>query len=136
MAYAIWLGHYPIRDIIWGPIPQLHDCLIIGYYHEAGWYEDGTGDYASYGETTETEDVGEYTISPWQYDDAIMRQAQKNVDASGRFKDEDFSLFHNCQDYADALRKEYKKLGGKVKFRPSDRKELVGKKDEEKEKES
>ena len=60
--------------------------------------------------------------SQFTYDDAIMRQAMKNVKNSGKFKPADYKLMgkgnNNCQDYATALRKEYKRLGGKVKYRP------------------
>lgn len=51
-----------------------------------------------------------------------MRQAMQNVNNSGDFDPTDYKLMgsgkNNCQDYAKALKKEYRKLGGKVKFRP------------------
>ncbi len=98
-----------------GLIPN---ALNIGSYHQAGFYEDRTGDYADYG-TNGLQDLDDYDFSPWQYDDYLMRQAQKNVDASGNFTPEKYRLFcNNCQSYSSALEKEYKRLGGKVKFRP------------------
>ncbi len=94
--------------------------LNVGYYHEAGFYQDNSGDFASYG-SLGFEYPDEYSISAWEYDDEIMRQAQYNVDNSNEFRDDNFGLFHNCQDYCTALRKEYKRLGGKVKYRPFNR---------------
>ena len=52
----------------------------------------------------------------------IMRQTMQNVNNSGDFDPEDYKLMgfdkNNCQDYKSALKKEYKKLGGKIKYRP------------------
>ena len=60
-----------------------------------------------------------YSIEPWQSDDDIMRQTIGNIEATYRFSGNNYSAFgNNCQDFVDAIKKEYKNLGGEVKFRP------------------
>jgi RHS repeat-associated protein len=110
---ALPYSRYYIRFL---PYP-FDDIANIGYYHEAGFYQDGSGDYASYG-SGRPENPNEYDLSPFYYDDDIMRKAEKKVIKSGKFSDDKFGFFHNCQDYASALRREYRRLGGKIKLRP------------------
>lgn len=109
------------------PLGILGGMLNIGYYHEAGFFQDGTGEYVSFYDGR-TEDPDEYHLSPFVYDDDIIRQAQKNVDATGDFDEEDYGYFNNCQDYVSALRKEYKKLGGEIDYDPFDRRDGMKKK--------
>jgi RHS repeat-associated protein len=110
--------------------------------HEQGFFEDGSQQNVGFfgpledpvtgrrdlwqglllQDNSVAEDPSQYAISAWQYDDSIMRQAINNVNTSGNFDPQDYKLGgrgqNNCQDYATALRKEYEKLGGKVKYRP------------------
>ncbi|WP_321372504.1 RHS repeat-associated core domain-containing protein [uncultured Desulfuromusa sp.] len=104
------------------------DLVNLGPYHEHGFYEDGTHDDVGYfGPDSQGNPRGvmggecsdDYSISPWQYDDQIIRKAAQNVNNTGQFDPADYVLWsNNCQDYSSALRDEYKKLGGKVKYRP------------------
>ncbi|MDR0610398.1 MAG: hypothetical protein LBG58_09835 [Planctomycetaceae bacterium] len=58
-----------------------------------------------------------------KYNGEIMKQAAEYLEKSGQWKDSDFSVFapayntitHNCQDYADALRKEYRRIESQQK---------------------
>ena len=89
----------------------LADYLNIEILHEHLFYDDGTN--VGYGEDrtfTETSKKGYFRRDPTEYDDCIMREAQDRVPQPpysllgiGRPK-------YNCQDYADALRSEYKRL--------------------------
>jgi RHS repeat-associated protein len=55
----------------------------------------------------------EYTFRCQIYDDEIMRKALANVES--RWNGSSYNIaFRNCQDFNDALRKEYFRLGGKV----------------------
>jgi RHS repeat-associated protein len=107
----------------WGGIGFLANLVNLGYYHEAGFYQDFSGDYASFGTNSERYSDG-YDFSPWVYDDDTMRKAQKCVDDSGEFNVEEFDygiIMNNCQDYVSALRKAYFKLGGKIKWEPKNK---------------
>jgi len=122
-----------------GALSAILDLTNAGLYHEQGFFEDGSHKNIGYfgpdaqgnprgvqsQKNNEGENPDDYGISPWQYDDDIMRQAIENVKKSGKFDPEDYSLLgngktekNNCQDYKTALKKEYKKLGGKIKYRP------------------
>lgn len=121
--------------ILAGPVGTgILNMTNLGTYHEHGFFEDGSYENIGYfkpnrdgtggGVISQKNSNGEhprnYDVSPWQYDDNIMRRAIKNVTSAGNFDPQDYSfLRNNCQDYASALRREYKRLGGKVKFRPS-----------------
>ena len=120
------------------PITWISNATNLGLYHEHGFFEDGSHQNVGYfgadaqgnpqgillSTNSQSENPGRfnYEISPWQYDDNIMRQAMQKVNNSGNFDPEDYKLMgsnkNNCQDYKTALRKEYKRLGGKVKYRP------------------
>ena len=124
--------------------PAILDGANLGTYHKQGFFEDGTHENVGYfkpnddgtgGEVVSGkncdkggENPNDYDISPYQYDDNLMKQAINNVGLSGNFNPEDYQLTgigprnqNNCQDYKTALKKEYKKLGGKVKYRPFNR---------------
>jgi hypothetical protein len=125
---------------LWG-VGLLLDALNAGPYHEEGFFEDGTHENVGYfgpdaqgnnqgvlnSTNSQSENPDAYDISPYTYDDATMRQAIQNVNNSGEFDPDDYKLIgsgkNNCQDYATALRKEYKRLGGKVKYRPFKRRQ-------------
>ncbi|MHC5119237.1 MAG: RHS repeat-associated core domain-containing protein [Planctomycetota bacterium] len=117
-----WLNMIPGNDIA-PPLLAL-DAANLGLYHEHGFFEDGTGENVGYfgddeqgnpqgilnSKNSMSEDPSKYEISPFTYDDTIMRQVMENVKNSGKFKPEDYKLMgrgkNNCQDYATALRKE------------------------------
>lgn len=87
--------------------------------HTQGFYGNGRniGFYPT-GLMT-NENIANYTISPFRYDDDVMRQAEKNLRATGNWAGADYKLTsHNCQDFANTLRKEYFRLGGKREFDP------------------
>lgn len=120
------------------------DYFDIDVYHQHGFFEDGGHENIGYfgpevdpanpgkkryvgvksQKNCKGENPANYDISPHQYDDKIMRQAIKNVNSSGRFDPEDKLIGkgkNNCQDYVTELVKEYKRLGGKVKYEPNGR---------------
>ena len=80
--------------------------------HEHLFYDDGTNvGYGEDREFVETSKKGYYRRDPTEYDDCIMKEAQKRVPKPP------YSLIgwgsakkYNCQDYADSLRNEYRKL--------------------------
>ena len=80
--------------------------------HEHLFYDDGTNvGYGEDREFVETSKKGYYRRDPTEYDDCIMKEAQKRVPKPP------YSLIgwgsakkYNCQDYADSLRNEYSKL--------------------------
>jgi RHS repeat-associated protein len=130
------------------------DYTNLGLYHEHGFFEDGSHENIGYfGPRDDPENPGQkqyvgvkrskkgdpdgedpddYDISPYQYDDMIMRRAIENVNNSGQFAPEDYSLMgtgrpkkNNCQDYKTALKEEYKRLGGEIKYRPFGRRKKL-----------
>ncbi len=122
----------------------MSNIIDAGLYHEEGFFEDRSHENIGYFGPVDDplnpgtkkyvgvvlgqnypvgrENPSEYDIEPWVYDDAIMRQAIQNINISGQFDPQNYKLAgrgkNNCQDYASALRKEYKRLGGTVKYRP------------------
>ena len=89
----------------------LADMLNIEILHEHLFYDDGTNiGYGEKREFSETTKDGYYRRNQAEYDDCVMKEAEKRVPKPpysllgwGRPK-------YNCQDYADALRREYYKL--------------------------
>lgn len=66
-----------------------------------------------------TQNIRNYLLSPFRYDDDVMRRAFVNVLATGNWGASRYSKkSHNCQDFSDALKKEYRRLGGQVTFDP------------------
>jgi RHS repeat-associated protein len=59
----------------------------------------------------------EYTQCQGNYDDTVMRRAERNVQRTGKFKADDYKgIGNNCQNYVDSVVKEYLRLminGGK-----------------------
>ena len=117
------------------------DIINLSLAHEHGFFEDGSHQNVGFFGPVEkngkkvyqgvllkkntdksSEKPSDYSISSWQYDDKTMRQAMQNVNKSGDFDPKAYKLIgkgkNNCQNYATALRKEYKRLGGKKKYRP------------------
>jgi hypothetical protein len=100
----------------------------INLLHENGFYDSGgnVGFFPSGIGPDDPAQLGNYEMFGPYYDDAIMMEAVSNLQASGKWQpdlgekwyenpsehDYDVTL-HNCQDFADALREEYKDLGGK-----------------------
>ncbi len=83
----------------------------LGIFHEHGFYEDGTGDntgFTDIGLFDDRQNVGKYTCNNKSYDDKTMRLAQKNI-ANDWQKGYNF-LAKNCQDYTDALIREFNKI--------------------------
>ena len=86
-----------------------------GFYHEHGFYEDGSGDNVGFFGDDDDGHVGpdpdypenkdKYLMYPDYYDDDVMREAQEMVD-SGEYD----LLGNNCQDYADKLRDAYDRV--------------------------
>ena len=102
----------------------------MGLFHENGFYDSGENvgyfpmgikaDYAA--------NIPKYKKFGPYYEDALMKKAEANLIKSKHWipddpkepwwsrsnpNDYDFTT-HNCQDFADALRKEYGGLGGKT----------------------
>ena len=89
----------------------LANSLNIEILHEHLFYDDGTNvGYGEKREFSETTKEGYYRRDQTEYDDCVMKDAAKRIPKPpysllglGRPK-------YNCQDYADALRREYYKL--------------------------
>jgi hypothetical protein len=116
------------RPLGGGNAPQVPLPGNLSTYHEHGFYDNG--DNVGYfpqgiGPDTAATQSGYDMIIPY-YDDVLMVQAVQNLRNSGRWlpddpnepwysnsnpNDYDLTL-HNCQDFADALREEYERLGG------------------------
>ena len=88
------------------------------FYHEQGFYQDGSGDNVGFFGNDSNGRVGrdtgypgnakDYDLYPKRYDDSVMREAQKMVDSG------DYDLrSNNCQDYADKLRDAYRDIMNK-----------------------
>ena len=125
------LFHFGSRPLSDGTFYWIHglsknfsyDWVNLEISHEHGFYDDAEGGNVGYGpEGVFTEDPQgkNYRYDNKYYDDEIMRQAVENVNNSGKFSPENYSVIlkskkkHNCQDYCTAIRREYKRLGGKV----------------------
>jgi hypothetical protein len=102
------LGGLPLLGLL--SDNPLSDKLNIELAHEHGFYEDGTGDNIGFfkdGRRDETEDIHEYRLNNQQYNDKLMRRADKSL------KPGKFNLFgisgkkNNCQDFSEKLRKRY-----------------------------
>ena len=83
-------------------------------YHEHGFY-DNSAENIGYGDEgfMYTENTSNYQMDTEVYDDILMKKAEDKVKESGQFdkKGEKYKeVGNNCQDFADALRKEYNKL--------------------------
>jgi RHS repeat-associated protein len=100
----------------------------IGLLHENGFYDNGgnVGYFPSGIGPDNPAALGNYQRTGPIYNDAIMRQAEQNLRNNGHWlpddpnepwysnsnpNDYDLTL-HNCQDFTDALRAEYRRLGG------------------------
>lgn len=106
----------------------------IGLLHENGFYDNG-GDVGFFPEGIRSDVPGQlnnYSREGPFYDDSIMQQAEQNLRNSGNWlpddpgepwysnanpNDYDLTL-NNCQDFADALREEYRRLGGATSRTP------------------
>jgi RHS repeat-associated protein len=112
------LARFAIRpleaDIRSNHTPKYDPVSTRGIYHEHLFYEDQAGgNVGSFKDTGIGPDPGypgnrkEYVFIPIHYDDARMRRAQRNVDQGfGQYD----MWSNNCQNYADQLRREYKRL--------------------------
>ena len=121
-------GKRPLKDGKAPWFPGLSSNPIDNYFnteisHEHGFFDDAKGGnigFSPEGRYSETPEGRNYGYGHKYYDDVIMRQAVENVNSSGDFEPENYNMpgmgknKKNCQDYCDALRKEYKRLGGKV----------------------
>jgi RHS repeat-associated protein len=103
------------------------DSLNQSFLHESYFYDNGEN--VGFGPHPEPiGSVGQddpslvsgYVREPGNYDDAIIRQAVSNVAPGQYVQPEGLALMNhnNCQDYADKLRAEYFRLGGKVDLGP------------------
>ncbi len=90
-------------------------------YHEHGFYDNGSNSgFSPKGiGPDDPAYANDYRRFGPFYDDDIMRQAEKNLRNSGNWDPSDYDFLgkkagngSNCQDYADALRDEYRRLGG------------------------
>lgn len=98
--------------------------------HENGFYDDGrnVGYFPTGIGSDDPSQLGNYKKFGPFYEDSLMSVAENNIKNSGTFLPDDpneswysnsnpydYDLTsHNCQDFSDALRAEYKKLGGHI----------------------
>ncbi|EPZ51287.1 hypothetical protein M902_3009 [Bacteriovorax sp. BAL6_X] len=98
-------------DMMTGPV---QDYLNLEIAHEELFFDDSKGGSVGYYNTgihEGDEDRSQYKMNSKFYYDNMMRRAVKNVKMTGEFIKENYGAFsNNCQDFADALRKEYEKL--------------------------
>jgi RHS repeat-associated protein len=110
-------GKRPLSGLPWIPgasANPVDDYFNTELSHEHGFFEDGTNDNIGFGPNgpfSENPTGKGYRYDNKHYDDAIMREALKNV------KNGQYSLIgnlhlrkNNCQDWADRLRAEYEKI--------------------------
>ena len=101
----------------------------LGLLHENGFFDDGS-DIGFFPEGIRPDDPSEiknYELGGPHYDDTTMREALENLRDSKQWLPDNPSekwyentdpydydlILRNCQDFSDALRTEYKRLGGK-----------------------
>lgn len=126
-SYSTLLPHasWGVGLIISGPAGSLIlrgtlNYLNIDLYHEAGFYEDGSGDVADFAGAGRNEDPRRYFMRGRHYNDDLMRQAEKNVNEWFKKKPYD-KWSHNCQHYCSALRQEYRRLENEQKRQERER---------------
>ena len=111
--YAFFPRILPINKIIDAlNIEPLHEHYLGDNGYNVGYFPDGIhGENRSYTTTSDHK----------HYDDNLIRQAVENLRKSGKWDADDYDLkSHNCQDFAEALRKEYKKLESRRSPIPDD----------------
>jgi RHS repeat-associated protein len=124
-------GTRPLEDL--DPIQVRIPGTTTQLFHENGFYSDGSnvGFFPEGIRADEPHWLDDYTMKGPHYDDALMRQAEQNLRNSGRFKPDDPNtpfwrsrpeeyqvLQNNCQDFAEAMRAEYRRLGGRTCSQP------------------
>jgi RHS repeat-associated protein len=111
------LGHFgkrPLSGLPWIPLASsnpIDNYLNTEISHEHFFFDDGSGDnvgFGPHGRFSEDPSGKDYRYDNAQYDDALMREALKNVQ-DGEYSNWPWNK-DNCQDWADRLRKEYNKL--------------------------
>ena len=91
--------------------------------HEQGFYDSGgnVGYFDSGIGPDAPENLSNYTMFGPYYDDDIIRQAVNNLQNSGEWGPQNYQApdplnsdfqHHDCQDFAQTLRDEYRRLGG------------------------
>lgn len=97
---GVWLGPFSSNPI--------DDYFNTELSHEHGFFEDSSGEnigLGAKGRFSEDPTNKGYRYDDKHYDDALMREALKNLE------DGEFSLLrNNCQDWCDRLRREYERL--------------------------
>jgi RHS repeat-associated protein len=99
-------------DMVENPIL---DFLNLELAHEQLFFDDKKGGSVGYFNTGIVSDSNEnrkdYKMEKLYYEDSVMRTAVDNVASTNDFTAQSYDpLKKNCQDFADALRKEYRKL--------------------------
>ena len=106
------------------PITMLAVWGNLGMFHEHIFFDDGKSPsnlgYFDNGVRCDKVAESEYHMYGPIYDDAIMRKAINNLIKSGQWnkkgKVNGYDLIrHNCQDFAEAARQEYERLGGRTR---------------------
>jgi len=101
LAGMPWLGPFSSN-----PIDNYFNTEIS---HEQGFFEDGSGGNVGFFNDSKvrSEDITgkAYRYDNEHYDDALMREALKNVQ-NGKYS----WIHNNCQDWAERLRNEYYRL--------------------------
>ena len=118
-------GRRPLASTKWfkpGKPTEILDRINHEPFHEHGFFEDGSGQNIGYNGTVGifSEDptgLG-YVYESKHYDDDTMREAFDMVKSEPIWKPNKYELcglnHHNCQDFAEALRNEYKKVINKM----------------------
>ncbi|MDP3731769.1 MAG: RHS repeat-associated core domain-containing protein, partial [Candidatus Omnitrophota bacterium] len=100
----------------WPWIPGASSNPVDDYFnteisHEQGFFEDGSNENVGFGPKgrfSEDASKKDYRYDDKHYDDALMREALKNI-KDGKYSNYPWNK-NNCQDWAERLRKEYERL--------------------------
>jgi hypothetical protein len=104
----------PLSGLPWIPGASsnpIDDAFNTEISHEHGFFEDGSNDNIGFGPNGRfSEDPSNkgYRSGSEHYDDAIMREALKNMN-DGAYSNLPWKK-NNCQDWAERLRGEYNKI--------------------------
>ena len=109
---------------VFAPITMPAVGMNLGLFHEHIFFDDdklpSDQGYSDKGVGPDSIDESEYHMFGPKYDDKIMRKAIKNLVESGEWKaqgqENGYNVIrHNCQDFAEAARQEYERLGGRTR---------------------
>lgn len=101
---ALWALDKASNALSFGGSRRFQGAMNTVAAHQQIVYADGLNSGYGPGGILVGEDEGEYEQCEGNFDDSVMKQAEANVQATGNFDAEDYSVIgNNCQDYVDAV---------------------------------